>query len=57
MFLALGNQPATTSATITFYVNIRASNEGYPKVLEDYTITKKVPTLLRPRSEIGTPRS
>ena len=44
MFLALGNQPATTSTTTTFYVNIRASNEGYPKVLEDFTITKKAPT-------------
>ena len=44
MFLALGNQPATTSTTTTYYVNIRASNEDYPKVLEDFTITKKAPT-------------
>ena len=29
---------------VTFSVTIRAWNEGYPKVREDFTITEKAPT-------------
>ena len=29
---------------VTFSVTIRASNESYPKVREDFTFTEKAPT-------------